>query len=123
MSEIAAVNIIDNEPNLKKESCWSRCLPRSCWGYSWISRRMPITQWIFQYSRKNIFYDIIAGLTVASMAVPQSIAHASVAGLAPQRGLYTEVFPGLVYLILGSTPYTIICAIGILKRKRKDLNI
>lgn len=84
---------------------------------------MPITQWIFQYSRKNIFYDIIAGLTVASMAVPQSIAHASVAGLAPQRGLYTEVFPGLVYLILGSTPYTIICAIGILKRKRKDLNI
>lgn len=105
----ASVNIVDNEPNLKKESFLSKYWPQTCWGYAWISRRIPIFKWIFQYSHRDVLYDIIAGLTVASIAIPQSIAHASVAGLEPQRGLYSEIFPGLVYLFMGSTSYTIIC--------------
>lgn len=103
------ISVLDNETTLKKQSLWSKYRPRSCWGYSWISKRIPITKWIFEYKRGDIFYDIIAGLTVAAMAIPQSLAHASVAGLSPHRGLHSEVFPGFVYFFFGSTKYTIFC--------------
>lgn len=108
--EIAGENeILDNETTLKKQSWWSKNRPRTCWGYWWISKRIPITKWILEYKRKDIINDLIAGLTVAAMAIPQSLAHATVAGMSTNRGLHTELFPGLMYLFFGSTKYTIIC--------------
>lgn len=108
--EIAGENVIlDNETTLKKQSWWSKYRPRTCWGYWWMSKRIPITKWILEYKRKDIINDLIAGLTVAAMAIPQSLAHATVAGMSANRGLHTELFPGFMYLFFGSTKYTIIC--------------
>lgn len=99
---------IESEQKLKKKAFWTSRWPRSCWGYSWFSRRFPIIKWIRQYKKRDIIYDIIAGLTVVSKAIPQCISHAGVAGLEPQRGLYTEILPSMIYLLLGSTSYTIL---------------
>lgn len=58
-----------------------------------------------RYKREFIPYDFIAGLTVALTAIPQGIAYAVLAGLPPQYGLYSEIMPGIMYMIFGSTSY------------------
>eukprot|EP01060_Flectonema_neradi_P009072 TRINITY_DN1648_c3_g1_i2.p1 TRINITY_DN1648_c3_g1~~TRINITY_DN1648_c3_g1_i2.p1 ORF type:complete len:601 (+),score=126.03 TRINITY_DN1648_c3_g1_i2:43-1845(+) len=47
--------------------------------------------------------DVLAGLTVGVMAIPQSMAYAYLAGLDPIYGLYTAVIPPLTYALLGNS--------------------
>lgn len=49
--------------------------------------------------------DLVAGITVALVLVPQSLAYASVAGLPPERGLLAALLPPLVGGVLGSSRY------------------
>ena len=57
-----------------------------------ISSRM-IPGWIHQYSRTKLGADLAAGLIVAILVIPQSLAYALLAGLPPQAGLYVSIFP------------------------------
>lgn len=70
-----------------------------------VTKRIPSLHWIRRYKREFIPYDFIAGLTVALTAIPQGIAYAVLAGLPPQYGLYSEIMPGIMYMIFGSTSY------------------
>jgi SulP family sulfate permease len=54
-------------------------------------------------SRDDIQSDIIAGLTVAVMVVPQGMAYAALAQLTPEIGLYSCIMPILVYSVIGSS--------------------
>ena len=49
--------------------------------------------------------DAIAGLSVAVVVIPQSLAYAQVAGMPPYRGLYAAAVPPLVAAPLASSPY------------------
>lgn len=49
-------------------------------------------------------HDLVAGLTVGAMLIPQAMAYALLAGLPPQVGLYASVVPLLVYAVAGSSP-------------------
>lgn len=64
--------------------------------------RVPILKWLPKYKLRYLFYDLMAGFTVALTAIPQGMAYAIVAGLPPQYGLYSCVVGGFVYLFLGS---------------------
>ncbi|PJF20529.1 MAG: sodium-independent anion transporter, partial [Phototrophicales bacterium] len=63
----------------------------------------PFLIWLRQYRRVDLPGDVVAGLTVATMLIPQSMAYALLAGLPPVVGLYTGIFPVLIYGLLGST--------------------
>ncbi|KAH7572309.1 hypothetical protein JRO89_XS04G0236700 [Xanthoceras sorbifolium] len=63
----------------------------------------PILQWGPSYSRKLFTSDIISGLTIASLAIPQGISYAKLANLPPIIGLYSSFVPPLVYSVLGSS--------------------
>ncbi|XP_059446161.1 probable sulfate transporter 3.3 [Corylus avellana] len=63
----------------------------------------PILQWGPNYSFKLFKSDIIAGLTIASLAIPQGISYAKLANLPPIVGLYSSFVPPLVYAVLGSS--------------------
>ncbi|KAE8672764.1 High affinity sulfate transporter 2 [Hibiscus syriacus] len=54
--------------------------------------------------------DLIAGLTTASLCIPQDIGYAKLANLDPLYGLYSSFVPPLVYAFMGSSPRDI--AIG-----------
>jgi SulP family sulfate permease len=54
-------------------------------------RRVPALDSLRNYSTDALFSDMLAGLTVATVAVPQAMAYAILAGLPPQYGLYTAV--------------------------------
>lgn len=68
-----------------------------------LARVVPLLGWLRHYDRRTLRHDLIAGLTVAVMLVPQSMAYAALAGMPPVAGLYASVVPLLVYALLGSS--------------------
>ncbi|XP_072168099.1 sodium-independent sulfate anion transporter-like [Diadema setosum] len=71
-----------------------------CSVQSW-KNRFPITIWLPKYSLNFLVSDLLAGLTVGLMVIPQSLAYASVAKLPIQYGLYSSYMGCFVYCILG----------------------
>ena len=59
--------------------------------------------WPEGYSRKHLRSDILAGLTVALVLIPQSMAYAELAGLPPYYGLYASFLPPMIAALLGSS--------------------
>jgi len=57
------------------------------------------------YRRSWLRGDVMAGLTVAAYLVPQGMAYATLAGLAPVAGLWASLLPLLIYAVLGSSRY------------------
>ncbi|XP_063865117.1 prestin-like isoform X3 [Scylla paramamosain] len=75
-----------------------------------ITSKLPILTWLPTYNpRQSLLGDIIAGVTVAIMHIPQGMAYALLAGLPPITGLYMAFFPLLVYSILGTSRH---CSMG-----------
>ncbi|GIJ79165.1 sulfate permease, SulP family [Micromonospora phaseoli] len=67
------------------------------------ARVVPLLGWLRHYERATLRHDLIAGLTVAVMLVPQSMAYAALAGMPPVTGLYASIVPLLVYALLGTS--------------------
>lgn len=63
----------------------------------------PILQWGPNYSFQLLKSDVVSGLTIASLAIPQGISYAKLANLPPIVGLYSSFVPPLVYAVLGSS--------------------
>ncbi len=68
-----------------------------------LSRFVPALTWVPAYDRTHLTGDIVAGLTVAVMLIPQGMAYAMLAGLPPIVGLYASVFPLLAYALFGTS--------------------
>ncbi len=64
---------------------------------------LPILEWLPNYKKEWLKGDIIAGLTVGVMLIPQGIAYALIAGLPPIYGLYTAMVPQIVYAVFGTS--------------------
>jgi len=61
--------------------------------------------------KQNIKDDLIAGLTVAILVIPQAMGYALIAGVPPIYGLYTAFIPLMIYPLFGSSPHIIVgCA-------------
>lgn len=63
----------------------------------------PLAQWLQSYQRSTFVSDLLAGVIVAIMLVPQGMAYAFLAGLPPQYGLYASIVPLMLYALLGSS--------------------
>jgi len=68
-----------------------------------VRRYVPILAWLPAYDRSWLSFDVIAGLTLWGLVVPEGMAYAGIAGLPPQAGLYTLVASLLVYALLGTS--------------------
>ncbi|CAL8073872.1 unnamed protein product [Prunus armeniaca] len=64
---------------------------------------VPILEWAPRYTFDFFKSDLIAGITIASLAVPQGISYANLANLPAIIGLYSSFVPPLVYAMLGSS--------------------
>lgn len=63
----------------------------------------PILEWGPRYSFGFFKSDLISGITIASLAIPQGISYSQLAKLPPILGLYSSFIPPLVYAVLGSS--------------------
>jgi SulP family sulfate permease len=68
-----------------------------------LSSLIPILSWLPSYNRAWLVADILAGLTLWGLVVPEGMAYAGVAGLPAQFGLYTLVASLLVYALFGTS--------------------
>lgn len=64
---------------------------------------LPILEFLPTYAKADFRADLVAGLTVAVMLVPQGVAYAMLAGMPPIYGLYGGLIPLLLYAILGTS--------------------
>lgn len=68
-----------------------------------VAKRLPVLGWIARADRASLRSDLLAGLTVAAMLVPQGMAYAALAGMPPVTGLYASSVPLVVYAVLGTS--------------------
>lgn len=67
-------------------------------------RFVPFLDWIFELKNPAILKaDVIAGITIALVLIPQSMAYAQLAGLPPQMGLYAAFLVPIVAALFGSS--------------------
>lgn len=68
-----------------------------------MARLLPILGWARSYDRRLLRGDLVAGLTVAVMLVPQGMAYANLAGMPPVTGLYAAIVGIVAYAVLGTS--------------------
>ncbi|QJQ96248.1 MULTISPECIES: SulP family inorganic anion transporter [Halomonadaceae] len=66
-------------------------------------RYLPILSWLPHYTPRLFGADILAGIIVTIMVIPQSLAYAILAGLPAVVGLYASILPQLVYCLFGTS--------------------
>lgn len=65
---------------------------------------MPFRGWVGELKDPTVLKtDILAGITVALVLIPQSMAYAQLAGLPPYYGLYASFLPPIIAAIMGSS--------------------
>ncbi|KAI3817722.1 hypothetical protein L1987_11520 [Smallanthus sonchifolius] len=93
----------DSVPATSSLSRWKEKLNRMK-VIDWIEMFIPCSRWIRTYNwREYLQPDLVSGVTVGIMLVPQSMSYAKLAGLQPIYGLYTGLVPIFMYAIFGSS--------------------
>ena len=68
-----------------------------------IARLFPITKDLLTYNKSTLYSDLIAGLSIAVIVIPQGLAYAMIAGLPPIYGLYAALVPQFIHGIMGTS--------------------
>ncbi|KAF5135622.1 hypothetical protein DV495_000685 [Geotrichum candidum] len=63
----------------------------------------PIAHWIYRYNLTWLYGDLIAGLTVGAVVVPQGMSYAKIATLAPEYGLYSSFVGVFIYCFFATS--------------------
>src|SRR3954453_14084260 len=81
---------------------WAAPAPRG------LRRLLPIVTWLPAYDRRGLRFDVVAGATLWGLLVPEMIAYAGLAGLAPQAGLYTLLVTLVAYAVFGTSRHVVV---------------
>lgn len=87
---------LQEEPNVLD---WGKDLvshPLDKLGHYFVSL-FPIAKWILHYNGRWLYGDLVAGITVGVVLVPQSMSYAQLAGLSPEFGLYSSFVGVFIY--------------------------
>ncbi|KAK6298722.1 hypothetical protein J4Q44_G00302320 [Coregonus suidteri] len=76
---------------------------------------VPILKWLPRYQLRDwILGDVMSGLIVGILLVPQSIAYSLLAGQDPIYGLYTSFYSSIIYTLLGTSRHISVGIFGVL---------
>ena len=73
-----------------------------------LERAIPVSEELPDYGGGHARRDVLAGITVAALALPSGMAYAELAGLSPVNGLYALLLPTIAYVLLGSSRQLVI---------------
>src|SRR6185312_4164698 len=74
------------------------------------ARRIPVLSAVLPISRRQLPAEILAGLTLAALGIPEVLGYASIARMPVVTGLYTMLLPMAVFAILGSSRHLVVAA-------------
>src|SRR5256886_4695028 len=72
--------------------------------------RLPVLQGLLPVERSRVRADVLAGLTLAALGVPEVLGYAKIAGMPVVTGLYTLLLPMAVFAVLGSSRHLVLAA-------------
>lgn len=73
-----------------------------------LARALPVAGWLPSYQRAWLRTDIIAGLTIVALLIPEGMAYAQLAGVPPEAAFYAAPIGLLLYAILGSSRHLVV---------------
>ncbi|XP_077332223.1 sulfate anion transporter 1 [Lithobates pipiens] len=82
----------------KKCTCSAKGAKKTFTGF------LPVFRWLPKYNfKENTWGDVMSGLIIGIILVPQAIAYSLLAGLKPIYSLYTSFFANLIYFLMGTS--------------------
>src|SRR5512136_2467140 len=79
-----------------------------------IARYVPILQWLPAYQRGWLRLDLIAGLTILALLIPEGMAYAEIAGMPPQTAFYAAPIGLLLYAIFGTSRQLVVAVSAVI---------
>jgi SulP family sulfate permease len=73
-------------------------------------RRLPLLQGILPFDPSRVPADVLAGVTLAALGIPEVMGYTSIAGMPVITGLYTILIPIAVFAMLGSSRHLVVGA-------------
>ncbi len=73
-------------------------------------RRLPILQGVLPIDRRTISVEVLAGVTLAALAIPEVMGYTTIAGMPVITGLYTILLPMLAFAVFGSSRHLVVGA-------------
>jgi sulfate permease, SulP family len=86
-------------------------MPASRGGHQrgWL-RALPVLQGLLPIGRSQVPADVLAGITLAALGIPEVLGYAKIAGMPVVTGLYTMLLPVAVFAVLGSSRHLVVGA-------------
>src|SRR6266699_2979949 len=73
-------------------------------------RALPVMQGLLPIDRSQVPADVLAGMTLAALGIPEVLGYAKIAGMPVVTGLYTMLLPMAVFAVLGSSRHLVVGA-------------
>ncbi|NWI40706.1 S26A2 protein, partial [Picathartes gymnocephalus] len=98
---------------LEKARAACRCRPQNL--SAALRRLFPVLDWLPQYEpRSQLLGDIVSGLLVGIVAIPQSISYSLLASQDPIYGIYTNFFCNIIYAATATSRHACVGSFGVL---------
>jgi sulfate permease, SulP family len=73
-------------------------------------RALPVLRGVLPIERSRVPTDVLAGVTLAALGIPEVLGYAKIAGMPVVTGLYTLLLPMVVFAVLGSSRHLVVAA-------------
>ena len=73
-------------------------------------RALPVLQGVLPIQRSRVLAEVLAGVTLAALGIPEVLGYAKIAGMPLVTGLYTLLLPMAVFAVLGSSRHLVVAA-------------
>ncbi len=74
---------------------------------------VPLVPILRNYQREDFNHDLVAGLVVGMVTIPQAVAYAFLAGVPPEAGLYACLLPMVLYAVFGSSRQLVVGPVAV----------
>lgn len=78
------------------------------------NRFLPILNWLPGYERAWLRCDVLAGLTVLALLIPEGMAYAEIAGMPPQTAFYAAPIGLLMYAVFGTSRQLVVAVSAVI---------